>query len=254
MNRIPLIPKNAIDNAEALARVEIMQINRQRRLAGQLYLSKEEQETILQKHNAVQHQDEQKARDLQKQYGISNEALTSLLAMFSTKRQEAIAKASQKDTQIILEFKERKPPKLGEKPGEDSQRFSQLSVHYNRVPWDVYEEIQAIQGRLGDLNRLKQMTLSVIDQDGKRIREAVLQKNNPDITGMTDAEFSQLSRKIAETQMKLYQTAGLWMYGLPAERTTKCETLTLSLAIEAGLYRLQYGFPAENPNYDSFLK
>lgn len=250
-----------MDNPEALARIEIIKENRARKEKGLPYMSDQEQQKIIQKHQEAEQQQQQQQQvkqvsnsELAKQYGISNEGLTTLLAMFSTKRQEAIAKASQKDTQIILEFKKREPPKLGEKPLESDTRFSQLSVHYNKVPWDVYEEIQQLQGKLADLNRLKQMTLSIIDQDGRKIREPALPKNNPDVTGMTDIEFSQLSRKIAEAQMKLYQVAGLWMYGLPEDRTAKCETLTLALAIEAGLYRLQYGFPAENPNYDSFLK
>lgn len=242
-----------MDVSESLARLEIIKINKSRREQGLAYLDATEQEKIITKHQQREPTPEKTSGDMQKQYGISNEALTSLLAMFSTKRQEAIAKASQKDIQIILEFKKREPPKLGEKPPSDSEKFNQLSVHYNKVPWDVYETIQQIQGQLADYNRLKQMTLSIIDQDGRKVREPALPKNNPDVTGMTDVEFSSLSRKIADTQIKLYQTAGLWMYGLPEERTVKCETLTLALAIEAGLYRLQYGYPAENPNYSSFL-
>jgi hypothetical protein len=254
--RIPLVPKNAMDTYESLARLEIIKINKSRKEQGLGYLTQTEQEKIIAKHQETEQQQPSKpvtSGDMSKQYGISNEALTSLLAMFSTKRQEAIAKASQKDIQLILEFKKKEPPKLGEKPATDSEKFNQLPVHYNKVPWDIYEEIQRLQGQLADLNRLKQMTLSIIDQDGRKIREPVLAKNNPDMTGMTDIEFSSLSRKIADTQIKLYQVAGLWMYGLPEDRTVKCETLTLALAIEAGLYRLQYGYPAENPNYSSFL-
>lgn len=250
------IPKNAMDNAEVAARVEIIKTNRERKEQGLPYLTLTEQQEIInassQKDNSKQKQETKE--DLSKKFGISNEALTSLLAMFSTKRQEAIAKASQKETQIILQFKDKSPPKLGQKPEESSDRFSQLTVHYNKVPWDIYEDIQRLQGEVADLNKIKQMTLNQMAEDGTRVKEPVLSKNNPSITGLSDVEFIKLNRIIAEKQAKLYQLAGLWMYGIPEADTMKCETLTLSLAVEAGLYRLQFGFPTENPNSTSYLK
>lgn len=271
-------PANAMENYEIAARIEIIKLNRERKEQGLPYISAEEQQQIIEKHLTIttttttttttqteqaktteQQQQSSKtkqatASDLSKQYGISNEALTSLLAMFSSKRQEAIAKASQKDTQIILEFKKIEPPKLGEKPESNTDRFNQINVHYNKVPYNVYEEIQRMQSEIADLNKLKQMTLSTVDENGTKIKDPVLAKNNPEITGLTDKEFSKINQMIIEKQQKVYQTAGLWMYGLPPEKTINCETLTLALAIEAGMYRLQFGFPSENPNYDSYLK
>lgn|SRR5215510_92065 len=251
-----IIPKNAMENYEVAARIEIIKINRERKEQGLVYLNPEEQQEIIQKHQKdAQKQEEtdrKRASDLSKQYGISNEALTSLLAMFSSKRQEAIAKASQKDSHIILEFKDTKPPKLGEKPSGTLQ-YNQINVHYNKVPYNIFEEIQRMQSEVQDLNKIKQMTLNTVDENGTKIKDAVLPKNNPDITGLTDKEFSRINQTIIEKQQKIYQTAGLWMYGLPPEKTIHCETLTLALAIEAGMYRLQFGYPESNPNYDSFL-
>lgn len=250
------IPKNAMDNAEVAARIEIIKINRERKEQGLPYLTQQEQEKIIVESNTKTQQTSktETKESLSKQFGISNEALTSLLAMFSTKRQEAIAIASQKDIQIILQFKDRKPPKMGEKPADNADRFTQLTVHYNKVPWDVYEEIQRLQGEVADLNKIKQMTMNQMDENGTRVKVPELPKNNTAITGLTDTEFSKLNRIIADKQAKLYQLAGLWMYGIPEEQTLKCETLTLSLAVEAGLYRLQFGYPAENPNSTSYLK
>lgn len=245
-----------MDNAEASARIEIIRTNRERKDNGLPYLTLAEQQEII---NASQQKENQKQKpeskeDLSKKYGISNEALTSLLAMFSSKRQEAIAKASQNDTQVILQFKDRKPPVMGQKPEDSSTRFTQLTVHYNKVPWDIYEDLQRLQGEVADLNKIKQMTMNQMDENGTRVKEAVLPKNNPNVTGLTDVEFSKLNRLISEKQTKLYQTAGLWMYGIPEADTMKCETLTLSLAVEAGLYRLQFGFPTENPNSASYVR
>lgn len=245
------IPKNLMENWEVAARIEIIQINKQRRENGLTYLSNEEQAKVIQKHKG---QEASNKEDLSKKYGVSNEALTSLLAMFSTKRQEAIAKASQKDTQIVLQFKKKEPPKLGQKPVDNADRFTELTVHYNKVPWDVWEQIQRLQGEVADLSKLKQMTMNQMDENGTRVKEPVLAKNNQSITGLSDAEFSRLNRTIQEKQIKLYQVAGLWMYGIPEDQTLTCETLTLSLAVEAGLYRLQFGFPAENPNSDYYVR
>lgn len=243
-----------MDNAELAARIEIIKINRERKEQGLPYLTQQEQDRIIVESNTKTSQAKSETKEsMAKQYGISNEALTSLLAMFSSKRQEAIAKASQNDTQIILQFKDKKPPKLGEKPNS-SDKFSQLTVHYNKVPWDIYEELQRLQGEVADLNKIKQMTLNQMDENGTRVKEPVLPKNNPAVTGLSDTEFSKLNRIIAEKQAKLYQTAGLWMYGIPEAETMKCENLTLALAVEAGLYRLQFGFPAENPNSTSYVK
>lgn len=258
-------PSAAMDNEEVLARIEIIKTNRERKEQGLPYLSAEQQQEILGKHMTTTQTEQtktdqqntkakQSASDLSKQYGISNEALTSLLAMFSSKRQEAIAKASQKDTQVILEFKKIEPPKLGEKPESATDRFNQITVHYNKVPYNVYEDIQRMQSEIADLNKIKQMTLSVVDENGSRIKEPALPKNDANITGLSDKEFSKINQLIIEKQQKVYQQAGLWMYGLPPEKTINCETLTLALAIEAGMYRLQFGFPSENPNYDSYLK
>jgi hypothetical protein len=245
------IPKNLIENWELAARIEIIQINKQRKEDGLTYLSQEEQAKVIQKHKT---QETQAKEDLSKKYGVSNEALTSLLAMFSTKRQEAIAKASQKDTQIVLQFKKKEPPKLGQKPVDNSDRFTELTLHYNKVPWDIWEEIQRLQGEVADLTKIKQMTMNQMDENGTRVKEPVLPKNNQNITGLTDPEFSRLNRTIQEKQIKLYQVAGLWMYGIPEDQTPNCETLTLSLAVEAGLYRLQFGFPSENPNSDYYVR
>lgn len=260
-------PTNAMDSFEVAARVEIIKVNRERKEQGLPYLSAEQQADIMVKHmttattqteqaktEQANTKAKQSASDLSKQYGLSNEALTSLLAMFSSKRQEAIAKASQKDSQVILEFKKIEPPKLGEKPADSSDRFNQINVHYNKVPYHVYEEIQRKQSEIADLNKIKQMTLSTVDENGTKVKDPALPKNNPDLTGLTDKEFSKINQLIIEKQQHVYQTAGLWMYGLPPERTINCETLTLALAIEAGMYRLQFGFPSENPNYDSYLK
>ena len=245
-----------MENDELAARVEIIKINRERKEQGLPYLTQQEQDKIL---VSTKHQPkteaETKQEDLSKKFGVSNEALTSLLAMFSTKRQEAIAKASQKDTQIILQFKDSTPPKMGEKPADYAgNRFTQLTVHYNKVPWDIYEQIQRLQGEVADLNKIKQMTLNQMDENGTRVKSPELPKNNPEVTGLSDTEFSKLNRTIADKQAKLYQTAGLWMYGIPENQTLKCETLTLSLAVEAGLYRLQFGYPAENPNSDYYVR
>lgn len=257
------IPKNAITNEEGLARIEIIKTNRERKEQNLPYLTATEQNEIMLKYMTTTQTAEKAdtkakpqptATDLSKQYGITNEALTSLLAMFSSKRQEAIAKASQNETQIILEFKDSKPPTLGEKPADATERFNQLNVHYNKVPWDIYEQIQKLQSEIQDLNKLKSMTLSTVDENGTKVKDPVLPKNNPDMTGLTDKEFLKINQTLIQKQQKLYELAGLWMYGLPAERTIKCETLTLSLAIEAGMYRLQFGYPSENPNYTSFLK
>lgn len=256
-------PSGAMDGAEVAARVEIIKINRERKEQGLPYLDAAAQQEILDRHATTttttepqkqQEQTKTKQTDLSKQYGISNEALTSLLAMFSSKRQEAIAKASQKDSQIILEFKKIEPPKLGEKPADSSDRFNQINVHYNKVPYNVFEDIQRMQSEIADLNKIKQMSLSVVDENGSRVKEPVLPKNNADLTGLTDKEFSKINQMVIEKQQKVYQLAGLWMYGLPPEKTINCETLTLALAIEAGMYRLQFGYPTENPNYDSYLK
>ncbi len=260
------VPKGAMDNAELAARIEIIKINRQRKEQGLPYLTMQEQEKILLDAStkpkaeaetvttAKQQQQQPSKEELGKKFGISNEALTSLLAMFSTKRQEAIAMASQKDTQLILQFKDKHPPKLGEKPSDNADRFTQLTVHYNKVPWDIYEEIQRLQGEVADLNKIKQMTLNQMDENGTRVKPPELSKNNPAVTGLSDADFSKLNRIIADKQAKLYQTAGLWMYGIPEDQTMRCETLTLSLAVEAGLYRLQFGYPSENPNSDYYVR
>lgn len=247
-------PKNAMDNDEVSARIEIINTNRTRKEQGLPYLTTQEQQEIINRTKKSDGEAGTSKEELSKKFGISNEALTSLLAMFSTKRQEAIAKASQKETQIILQFKDKSPPKLGEKPGDSSDRFTQLTVHYNKVPWDIYESIQRLQGEIADLNKVKQMTLNQMDENGTRVKEPVLPRNNPQITGLSDIEFSKLNRIVAEKQAALYQLAGLWMYGIPEADTLKCETLTLSLAVEAGLYRLQFGFPSENPNSTSYVK
>ncbi len=232
------VPKGAMDNAELAARIEIIKINRQRKEQGLPYLTMQEQEKILLDAStkpkaeaetvttAKQQQQQPSKEELGKKFGISNEALTSLLAMFSTKRQEAIAMASQKDTQLILQFKDKHPPKLGEKPSDN----------------------------VADLNKIKQMTLNQMDENGTRVKPPELSKNNPAVTGLSDADFSKLNRIIADKQAKLYQTAGLWMYGIPEDQTMRCETLTLSLAVEAGLYRLQFGYPSENPNSDYYVR
>ena len=251
------VPKNAMEDSEVAARIEIIKINRGRKEQGLPYLTQQEQDKILvssTKQQQPKTESETKQEDLTKKFGISNEALTSLLAMFSSKRQEAIAKASQKDTQIILQFKNRSPPKMGEKPADNADRFTQLTVHYNKVPWDIYEEIQRLQGEVADLTKIKQMTLNQMDENGTRVKAPELPKNNPSITGLSDEEFSKLNRIIADKQLKLYQTAGLWMYGIGEDQTLKCETLTLSLAVEAGLYRLQFGYPTENPNSDYYVR
>lgn len=249
-------------NDEAGARIEIIKLNRERKEQGLPYLSAEQQTEILNRYSSTTKQEqpaktkteEEVKQGLKKQFGISNEALTSLLAMFSTKRQEAIAKASQKDTQIILQFKDKSPPKMGVKPEDSSDRFNQLTVHYNKVPWDIYEEIQILQSEVADLGKIKQMTLNQMDESGTRVKEPVLPKNDPAVTGLNNEQFSKLNRIIADKQQKLYQLGGLWMYGIPEEDTLKCETLTLSLAVEAGLYRLQFGFPSENPNSDYYVR
>jgi len=257
------VPKGAMDNAELAARVEIIKINKERKEMGLPYLTAQEQEKMIMDASSTTKQQKSETEvtskpttkeELGKKFGISNEALTNLLAMFSTKRQEAIAIASQKDTQVILQFKDRTPPKLGEKPSDNTNRFTQLVVHYNKVPWDIYEEVQRLQGEVADLNKIKQMTLNQMDENGTRVKPPELSKNNPAVTGLSDADFSKLNRLIAEKQAKLYQIAGLWMYGIPEEDTMKCETLTLSLAVEAGLYRLQFGYPSENPNSTSYVK
>lgn len=243
-----------MDNAEVMSRIEIIKTNRTRKEQGLPVLTLAEQQEIIESNAKKQKQQEKESQDAAKKFGVSNEALTSLLTMFSTQRQEAIAKASQKESQIILQFKERRPPKMGEKPQANADRFNELVVHYNKVPWDIYEEIQQLQGEVADLNKIKQMTMNQMDENGTRVKEPVLPKNNSSITGLTDQEFSRLNRTIQEKQTKLYQLSALWMYGIPEADTLNCETLTLSLAVEAGLYRLQFGFPTENPNSTFYVR
>jgi hypothetical protein len=238
---------------DALAKVEIIKENRRRKEAGLELLSEEEKTKIIQEHKDTAKSNEEKTVDEYKRQNpkitTSKDTLLALLSMFSNRRQEAIVKASEFDNQRLLIMKpksEQKKTKIGEKPNA-LDKFKEVKIYYSKLPWKIYEDIQKLQGEIADIARVRQMTISSIDDNGK-VKEAVLQKNDFAVTNMSDSEFAQINSILTTKQRELYRKAGEEMYSLEPNDIDTAETLTLSLAIEAGLYRLQYGFPADNPN------
>lgn len=242
---------------DALGKVEIIKENRRRKEAGLELLTDEEKQKLIQEHKeeskpaTTETREEKQVDDYKRQTksSVSKDTLLALLSMFSNRRQEAIVKASEFDNQRLLVLKpkaEQKKAKLGEKPNA-LDKFKEVKIYYSKLPWKIFEDIQKLQGELADLSRIRQLTISSIDDNGK-VKDAILNKNEFSVTNMSDPEFAQINTIIANKQRELYRKAGSEMYSLEDNDIDNAETLTLSLAIEAGLYRLQYGFPAENPN------
>lgn len=244
---------------DALAKVEIIKENRRRKEAGIELMSEEEKQKVINEHKeksetatATKYEDEKYIDEYKKQnpkVSTSKDTLLALLSMFSNRRQEAIVKASEFDSQRLLVLKpknEQKKAKLGEKPNA-LDKFREVKIYYSKLPWKTYETIQKLQGELADLSRIRQLTISSIDDNGK-VKEAILGKNDFAVTNLSDSEFAQINSILANKSRELYRLAGSEMYSLEENDIDNSETLTLSLSIEAGLYRLQYGFPAENPN------
>jgi len=170
------------------------------------------------------------------------------LAFFQAEKLTQIAAAAKKESQIIYKFDEshKQPPKLGEKRNTKNNLIP-IKVYYNEIPNDIHYELDALRAQVSDLQYVKSLQVPQVDHEGV-VSPAILTKNDPEVTGLTNKQFSKLNEEINLLNKKIAAKMALWMYGIDEELIPNLEVNSLSNALEAGLYREMYGIVTTSKN------
>jgi FtsZ-interacting cell division protein YlmF len=158
-----------------------------------------------------------------------------------------IAKAARKEKHIIYIFEDNpSPPKLGEKKNHRENLRAQ-EIYYSELPNEIHEEFKDKRARILDLQNIKAQMSSSVDSNGNLIPPTIT-KNDPKRTGISDKIFLNINTEIKRLEIELSKDMALWYYGIPKELLPKIESSSLSMALEAGLYRENYGIVSSSKN------
>lgn len=183
----------------------------------------------------------------QQGYAYYQSQIQNKMALFQAEKFSQIADAARKEKHIIYQFPDNpEPPRLGEKKNTKSSLVP-IDVYYNELPNEIHYELDAMRAQVTDLQYIKSLQTASVDADGRMI-PAVLTKNDPDRTGVSDKVFAKISEEIDKLNKQIAKKMALWMYGIPADLMPKLETNSLSNALEAGLYRELYGIVNNSKN------
>lgn len=182
-----------------------------------------------------------------KGYAYFQSQIQNQLAYFQAERFGQIANEARKEKHVLYKFDDNpQPPKLGEKKNT-RDKLMPIEVYYNEIPNDIHYELDRMRSQVQDLTYVKSLQTSSINQDGQFV-PAVLTKNDPELTGISNKTFARLNEEIDRLNKDIAAKMALWMYGIDKDLIPKLETSSLSTALEAGLYREMYGIVQSSKN------
>jgi len=238
-------------------KISQIQENRERRKQGLDYLSFSTETKQVEEEQQQQESEESQSQppSISKQqiqqntnaYSYAQQQIQSQVMHFQAERIGVIAQAARKDKHIVYQFPDNpKPPKLGEKKNTQKSLIP-IDIYYNEIPNEIYYELDKMRAQVNDLQTIKSLQTPSFDSEG-RMSPPVLNKNDPDRTGISDKTFSKISEEIDKLQKDIAAKMALWVYGIPKDLLPRLDTSSLSNALEAALYRQMYGIANSSKN------
>lgn len=225
--------------------MQSMKENRERRKSGQIIVKKNlvKDETEIAPPILSNPAEQNKTKG----YQYFQSQVQNQLAYFQAERFGQIASDARKEKHILYKFDEDpKPPKLGEKKNS-KDKLIPIEVYYNEIPNSLHIKLDNMRSKVQDLTYVKSLQSPSMDPEGNAI-PAVLNRNDKNITGVSDIVFAHINEEIDKRNKEIAALMAYWMYGIDEKLLPHLETASLANALECGLYREMYGIVQSSKN------
>lgn len=251
------IDNNSLSQGELLAKQVIEQIkqNRERKAQGLPPLT-----TLSEQEQVIPEEVKQDTKPVpvssnrnSNAYSMMLMTMNNTVAELNSDKYIEIAKLAKKDKHIIYKFDEgnKKPPKLGEKRNT-KDTLVPLEVYYNELDNEINDKLEDMRSKVNDLTTIKTLSSSSIDDNGKPI-PPVYPKNDIKMTGISDKVFLHINEEIRKLNKEIIALMAEWYYGIPKDLLPHLETTSFSNALQAAMYRTQFGIVNESKNSTAYL-